>query len=60
MARMRSGVVALFKVELTDDQRERFWSVARPNAILKPCPSLNMLEEYDFEGTPGQSDTSLK
>ena len=44
-------------LELTDDQYDQLWSVTNHNDILGQCSSVGIIEESDFDGMPGQSDT---
>lgn len=53
-------LVSLSGLELSDDQYNQLWSVTSPNDILNQCSSVSIIEESDFDGMPGQSDTFFK
>lgn len=53
-------LVSLSGLERSDDQYDQLWSVANPNDILDQCSCVSIIEEKDFDGMPGQSDTFFK
>ena len=54
------NLVRFSGLELTDSQYDRLWSVINPNDILEQCSCVSIIEESDFDGMPGQSDTFFK
>lgn len=53
-------VVSFSNLELTDHEINTIWSITNSNAILEQCSCVSIIEEDDFDGMPGQSDTFFK
>ena len=53
-------VISFSGLELTDDQCDQIWSVTNPNRVLEQCSCVSLVEESEFDGMPGQSDTFFK